>query len=69
MRDRLLFATVGRAVYEYWEGATTGRWYWHRRVGSDITESGSYASRRSTRRKLHQVVDEERARRRRVRST
>lgn len=41
---------VGRSTYVAWE--TSGRWYYHRRAGGNITDTNSYASRRSCRRAI-----------------
>lgn len=39
------------SLFSAWE-ASDGRWYWHRKAGGRVTDDGSYASRRSTRRAL-----------------
>lgn len=53
-----LLYTQRNVRYSYWE-ANDGRWYWHRQAGGHITDSGSYASRRSCRRALRDRVERE----------
>lgn len=50
--------TNSRAIFVYWPGSKdkNARWYWHRKVNGRVTDSGSYAYRRSCRRALAQRV-------------
>lgn len=53
---------VGVITYFCWRaGGNPERWYWHRKVSGNITDSGSYASRRSARRAIIGWIKEGRA--------
>jgi hypothetical protein len=54
---------AGRVRWLAWR-SRNGRWYWHRLAGGRVTDSGSYASRRSCRRAILARIAAERDRQR-----
>ena len=46
-------------MFRAWKSTMTGRWFWHRKAGGNITDDGSYASRGSARRAILQRIAKE----------